>query len=82
MCFIEKSSGVAYRIAFEASPLDRPRTFVCSDTLRRHKREAEARGSPEEGSETMWHGSEAEATEVVMYHSAILRNKRLLMAYT
>jgi hypothetical protein len=53
-----------------------------SETLRRHRREAEERGSPEEGSETMWHGSEAEATEVVIYHSAILRNKRLLMAYT
>lgn len=30
----------------------------------------------------MWHGSEAEATEVMVYHTAILRNKRLLMAYT
>lgn len=29
----------------------------------------------------MWYGSEAEATEVMVYHTAILRNKRLLMAY-
>lgn len=29
----------------------------------------------------MWRGSEAEATEVMVYHTAILRNKRLLMAY-
>ena len=29
-----------------------------------------------------WHGSEAEAAEVMVYHTAILRNKRLLMAYT
>lgn len=34
-----------------------------------------------ENASLMWRGSEAEATEVMVYHTAILRNKRLLMAY-
>lgn len=50
----------------------------------RHRQQQEERGEdPEDArSAVMWHGSEAEATEVMVYHSAILRNKRLLMAYT
>lgn len=51
--------------------------------MARHRREMGERGEdPSDSAGAVWHGSEAEATEVVIYHSAILRNKRLLMAYT
>ena len=54
-----------------------------SGTMSRHRQELEGRGEDPSGSgPAVWHGNEAEATEVVVYHSAILRNKRLLMAYT
>ena len=54
----------------------------CSATQQRHKEQLEARGEePSSGGAVIWHGSESEATEVVAYHSAIIRNKRLLMAY-
>lgn len=51
--------------------------------MSRHRRQLEERGEDPSGSgAAVWHGSEAEATEVVVYHASILRNKRLLMAYT
>jgi hypothetical protein len=52
--------------------------------MERHKQQLIERGEDPEaaGASVMWHGSEAEATEVMVYHTAILRNKRLLMAYT
>jgi len=51
--------------------------------MARHRQQLEERGEdPSVSGAAVWHGSEAEATEVVVYHSAILRNKRLLMAYT
>lgn len=40
----------------------------------------EAGEEPEEGG-AGWRGTEAEASELMVYHSAILRNKRLLFAY-
>ena len=51
--------------------------------MARRRQEMEERGEdPSTSAAAVWHGSEAEATEVVVYHTAILRNKRLLMAYT
>lgn len=40
----------------------------------------EAGEDPEEGT-AGWRGTEAEASELMVYHSAILRNKRLLFTY-
>lgn len=56
---------------------------LCSDAMIREREQRIARGEDTEwtDSEIKWHGSEAEAAEVVVYHSAILRNKRLLMTY-
>jgi hypothetical protein len=50
----------------------------------RHRQQLEERGQEPQQNDmsVIWHGSEAEATEVMVYHAAILRNKRLLMAYT
>lgn len=69
-------------------------TSVFNEALERYNRTHETRDKPaadEDGdgagspsaanSSLMWRGSEAEATEVMVYHTAILRNKRLLMAY-
>jgi GINS complex subunit 1 len=55
-------------------------TTVFNTALERHR---ESTNSTEEDTDQslLWHGSEAEATEVMVYHTAILRNKRLLMAY-
>ena len=55
----------------------------CSDAMARHRQQLEERGDDpsDTAAPVMWHGSEAEATEVMVYHTAILRNKRLLMAY-
>eukprot|EP00887_Chlorella_sp_A99_P003991 scaffold11.g3991.t1 len=33
------------------------------------------------GNPAAWHGTESEATELMVYHGSILRNKRLLFAY-
>ena len=59
---------------------------VCSNALARHKRDSASQRqeheiSQEDEGSLIWHGSEAEATEVMVYHTAILRNKRLLMTY-
>jgi GINS complex subunit 1 len=57
--------------------------------MERH-RAAQARGDAEAddadgaggaAAAALWRGSEAEAAEVMVYHAAILRNKRLLLAY-
>jgi GINS complex subunit 1 len=64
-------------------------TSVFSDALERYNTSAASAAgrADDEGAPTtansslMWRGSEAEATEVMVYHTAILRNKRLLMAY-
>jgi len=55
-------------------------TSVFNTALERHR---ESTNATEEDTDQslLWHGSEAEATEVMVYHTAILRNKRLLMAY-
>jgi len=49
----------------------------------KHRQQLEEQGEdPQDPNSTViWHGSEAQAAEVVVYHTAILRNKRLLMAY-
>lgn len=56
----------------------------CSDAMRRHREQQELQGEDADAApaSVLWHGSEAEAAEVMVYHTAILRNKRLLMAYT
>lgn len=52
--------------------------------MQRHRQELLERNEDPDASpaNAIWRGSEAEATEVTVYHAAILRNKRLLMAYT
>lgn len=61
------------------------RFTVFSNALERHKDTISNGSQAEEGNDSsqalLWRGSEAEATEVMVYHTAILRNKRLLMAY-
>ena len=56
-----------------------------SNALERHRENISNGSQSQEGANDsqslMWRGSEAEATEVMVYHTSILRNKRLLMAY-
>ncbi len=68
-------------------------TSVFNDALERYNsshrtggdkadEDGDGAGSPSAvNASLMWRGSEAEATEVMVYHTSILRNKRLLMAY-
>ncbi|PRW60599.1 DNA replication complex GINS PSF1 isoform X1 [Chlorella sorokiniana] len=56
-------------------------TSVYNESRERHRqRQLEAGEDPEEGG-AGWRGTEAEASELMVYHSAILRNKRLLFTY-
>jgi hypothetical protein len=71
---------------FEFGLADLVHAMICRNAFARHQENrqqsnAEASESQDDPS-LMWYGSEAEATEVMVYHTAILRNKRLLMAYT
>ena len=56
---------------------------MCSESRERHRqRQMEAGQEPEEGGAAAgWRGTEAEASELMVYHSGILRNKRLLFTY-
>lgn len=60
-------------------------SILFSNALERYRDNVANGGQSDEvsdpGQSLMWRGSEAEATEVMVYHTAILRNKRLLMAY-
>lgn len=60
-----------------------PITPLCSGARQRHQERREAEGlGPDDGSEaTTWRGTEAEASELMVYHTSILRNKRLIFAY-
>lgn len=57
--------------------------IMCSESRERHRqRQMEAGQEPEEGgAAARWRGTEAEASELMVYHSGILRNKRLLFTY-
>lgn len=62
-------------------PLPADCTSARSESRERHRqRQVEAGEDPEEGG-AGWRGTEAEASELMVYHSAILRNKRLLFTY-
>ena len=56
-----------------------------SNALERHRENisngTQSQEASNDSQSIMWRGSEAEATEVMVYHTSILRNKRLLMAY-
>ena len=56
----------------------------CSEAMSRNRQQQADRGEDPDAAPAAvtWHGSESEATEVMVYHTAILRNKRLLLAYT
>ena len=59
----------------------------CSESRERHRqRQVEAGQDPDEGgggggAAGQWRGTEAEASELMVYHASILRNKRLLFTY-
>ena len=59
-----------------------PAPHACSESRERHQQERIDQGlDADEGNQNAWVGSEAEATELMVYHASILRNKRLLFAY-
>jgi hypothetical protein len=85
----------AVRGAFEIASLPTPSClkltipgpllfFPCSEAMSRNRQQQLDQGQDPDAAPAAvaWHGSEAEAAEVMVYHTAILRNKRLLMAYT
>jgi hypothetical protein len=56
----------------------------CSESLQRHRQRLAAEGrdpDTEGGGANAWRGTEAEAAELMVYHTSILRNKRLIFAY-
>ncbi|KAL4421628.1 hypothetical protein ABPG75_010919 [Micractinium tetrahymenae] len=56
-------------------------TTVYNESRERHRQRQEEEGGDPEEAAAGWQGTEAEATELMVYHSAILRNKRLLFTY-
>jgi hypothetical protein len=58
-----------------------PVCCYCSESRERHRqRQVDAGEEPEQGP-AGWRGTEAEASELMVYHTGILRNKRLLFTY-
>ncbi len=68
------------RTAPSPSPLP-PRLLPCSESRERHRQRQLEEGADPEEAAAGWQGTEAEATELMVYHAAILRNKRLLFTY-
>lgn len=54
--------------------------FRSESRERQRQRQVAAGEEADEGS-LGWRGTEAEASELMVYHSSILRNKRLLFTY-
>lgn len=52
-----------------------------SESRERHRQRRLEEGADPEDAAAGWQGTEAEATELMVYHAAILRNKRLLFTY-
>lgn len=53
----------------------------CSESRERQRQRQLDEGADPEEAAAGWQGTEAEATELMVYHAAILRNKRLLFTY-
>ena len=62
-------------------PISSLHDIGCSDSREQHRqRQMEAGQDPDQGT-AGWRGTEAQASELMVYHSGILRNKRLLFTY-
>lgn len=75
----KQNTQAAFSCKYQA-PVMAP--FMCSETRERHRQHRAGQGlDPDDGNPSAWHGTEAEASELMVYHGSILRNKQLLFAY-